>query len=136
MAVKVIIPTPLRPFAAKRDSAEFRATTRVHIERAPDVRHALLQFRRRDVAVDARQRGVGHEIMPVRRRLKNAFHQVIENAVIFFFRRHGSHVDAMAFDGVSDGPLEPSGRELAFDEIILRAGVNGFDRKSFIVARS
>jgi adenylyltransferase/sulfurtransferase len=27
MAVKVIIPTPLRPFAGKRDSAEFKAAT-------------------------------------------------------------------------------------------------------------
>ena len=93
----------------------------------------LHQFLRRGVAVDARQRGVGHQITALGRGLENAFHQVVEDAVVLLLGRQQRQVHAMPFDGVADGALQPAGGELAFDQIILRARLHGLDGHGFVV---
>ncbi len=39
----------------------------------------------------------------------------------------------MPLDRVTDRTLQPAGRELAFHQIILRAGLHGFDRNRFVI---
>ena len=80
---------------------EFLAPAGLDVKAAGDVRDARHQFHRRVVAVNARQRDVRQQIMAVRRRAENAFHQMVEHAVVIFLfldqrdafllARHGSN---------------------------------------------
>ena len=118
------------------DAPELLASSRRHVKPAADVRHARHQFFRVRVTVDARDRGIGQQITSVRRRLKNPFHQMIEDAVILFLRAHQRQISLMPLDGVPDGTQQPGGVDVALDEIILRARVNRLHRDGFIIHRT
>ena len=112
---------------------ELLAPARLDVEAPADVGQALDQFFGRGIAINPRQRGVGHQVAPLGRGLEDAFHQVVEDAVVFLLGLQQRHVHAVALDGIADGAFEPGGSELALDQVILRPGMDRFEGDNLII---
>ncbi len=58
---------------------------------------------------------------------------MVEHTVIFFLRCQQGGIHAIPLDGVADRTFQPAGCDLAFDKVILRSGLNGFQCHGFVV---
>jgi hypothetical protein len=112
---------------------EFSPPAIAHIKLAAYVREVLDKFLRARVPIDAGQGRVGHQIAAFGRGLENPLNQVVENAVILLLRFKQSPVRPVPLDGVSNRTLQPPRRELAFDQVFLRARVHDLQGDLLVV---
>src|SRR5688500_1015677 len=82
---------------------ELIAATQFDVKIAADVGERLDQLFRRVVAINASQRPIGADILPVRGGLENALDGVFEDATVFFLGSKESEFGASALDGVANG---------------------------------
>ena len=114
---------------------KFLAAAVLDVKAAGDVLDAGHQLHRRVVTVDARERHVGQQIMTVRRGAENAFHQMVEEAVVILLFIDKRDAFLLPRHRAMDGVPQRGRRQLLAPEIILRAAVNGLGQKGFVLAR-
>ena len=112
---------------------ELRPPVRVHIKQPRNVADARHQFLRGAVAVNARQRRIDIEIAPLRRGLEDARHRILKNAPVFFLRRLCRLFGLRALHRVNNRPQHQRRRQPVLHQIILRAGMDGIDRRRLII---
>ncbi len=115
---------------------ELVAPARFDVKIARDILDARHQFRRRFVTVDARQRHVRQQVMAVGRRAEDAFHKMVEYAVVIVLFLDQSDALLLPFHGAANGAPQPARLNLILRQIILRARANRFGCEPFIVRRA
>ena len=74
--------------------------------------------------------------MPVRGRAKNAFHQVVENAVVIVLFINQRVVFMLAFNRTAKGMLQRARLNFIFRQVILRARPDDFRPEYPVICRT
>ena len=112
---------------------ELLAPAFLDVEAPANVGQALDQFFGGRIAINPRQGGVGHQVAPLGCGLENAFHQVVEDAVVLLLGLEQGHVHPVPLDGIADRAFQPGRRELALHQVILRPRMHRFQGHDLIV---
>src|ERR1019366_1525784 len=113
---------------------KFLAASVLDVKAVGDVLDARHQLHRRVVTVNPRQRDVRQQVVAADRGAENAFHQMIEDAVVIIFLLDQRQPVLLAGDGTMNGMAQHRGGQLFASKIFLRAAENRLGQKRVVLA--